>query len=352
MKNRSILATLSLALMQCGFDHGPTTFDPGAPVAVAAARAPDAPLGAWDDAAMQVLTHAGRRWVVVASGLSDDAGVGLPTIVENGYPVAVERVPRPTDVPAGWRAPRDVVLRGEDGSRCAVRTGALSVLSRFSSTEREDPYWEGGIDERVGRRVRDEALLREAWENGSGGRLLVAEVPAGGCVDAAWATDPAREVTAFTPSEPDARTRAAALAAFRATEPWAALQARFREGPTEDGQPVPADALWDAQRAPAAVRVWRAGAASRVFVTVRAEVPFEGCGAFSGDLWQVFERVGDRLVQRTAADVSAPADVTRAADVDGDGAPEFFNGHALLRLGPAGYQVLRSVGFPQHGCPC
>jgi hypothetical protein len=127
----------------------------------------------------------------------------------------------------------------------------------------------------------------------------------------------------------------------------------LHDSPNEEGAPLAATVRWDSFRGNTPdVRVWRAEGGARIFVTVRAEVPFEGCGGFSGAHLQIFERVGEQLVPRTAPDTTSSATVTRALDADGDGAPEFFAGDDLLWLGPAGYEPVISTRFPQHGCPC
>lgn len=347
------LAALALSLMHCGYDHAPTlpALEPLA--APAAARPRDEAPRAWEGAVMPVIRHGNLRFVVIASGLPDEAGEGIPYFVEVGPPTAVERGARASEVPTAWRGERSVILRDAAGARCELRTAGRSVLSRFSSSDLDEAYWEGGIDEARGVRVRDEALLREAWDLGAGGRLLVAQIPSEGCDEATYATPTAGAVTPFVDAPADAPTRALALAAFRATPRWAELQATLRETPTDDGAPIALDAHWDTLRgATPDVRVWRADGGARTFITVRAEVPFEGCGVFSGAQLHVFERVGDQLVQRTAPDTTTAAPVTRALDADGDGAPEFFAGEDLLWLGPAGYEPVRSTDFPRHGCPC
>ncbi|MFO0630362.1 MAG: hypothetical protein U0325_32700 [Polyangiales bacterium] len=347
------LATLALSLMHCGYDPA-STLPSLEPVAgEVAARPRDEAPRAWEGAVLPVLRHGNLRYVVVASGLGDDVGEGIPTFVDTGYPYALDLPAREADVPRAWRGERTLTLHDPSGARCAVRATVQSVLSRFSDNMRTEGYWDGGIDEARGVRVRDEALLREAWSNGAGGRLLAAVIPSTGCPEATYATVSDGPVTPFVDAPADAPTRAVALAAFRAAPRWAELQAMLHDSPNEEGAPLDARVRWDTWRGSTPdVRVWRAEGGARTFVTVRAEVPFEGCGVFAGALLQVFERVDGRLVPRTAADTTTTAPVTRALDADGDGAPEFFAGDDLLWLGPAGYEPVISTSFPQHGCPC
>jgi hypothetical protein len=347
------LAALALSLMHCGYDHG-STLPSLEPVAgEIAARPRDEAPRAWEGAVLPVLRHGNLRYVVVTSGLGDDVGEGIPNFIDTGYPYALDLSAREADVPRAWRGERTLILHDPSGARCEVRAMVESVLSRFSDNMRTEGYWDGGIDEARGVRVRDEALLREAWANGAGGRLLAAVIPSAQCPDATHATPVGRDVTPFADAPADAPTRAVALAAFRATPRWGELQAALHESPTEEGAPLAATVRWDSYRGITPdVRVWRAEGGARAFVTVRAEVPFEGCGGFSGALLQVYELVDGRLIPRTAADTSTTAPVTRALDADGDGAPEFFAGDDLLWLGPAGYEPVISTRFPQHGCPC
>lgn len=347
------LAALALSFMHCGYDHG-STLPSLEPVAgEVAARPRDEAPRAWEGAVLPVLRHGNLRYVVVASGLGDDVGEGIPYFVDMGYPYALDRHAREADVPRAWRGERALRLHDPSGARCEVRATVQSVLSRFSENMRSEGYWDGGIDEARGVRVRDEALLREAWDLGAGGRMLVAVLPSEGCPEATHATPLDGDVTPFADAPADALTRALALAAFRATPRWGELQAMLHDSPNEEGAPLAATVRWDSFRGNTPdVRVWRAEGGARIFVTVRAEVPFEGCGGFSGAHLQIFERVGEQLVPRTAPDTTSSATVTRALDADGDGAPEFFAGDDLLWLGPAGYEPVISTRFPQHGCPC
>ncbi len=353
MNIRRALAALALSLMHCGYDHAPTLPSLEPVAGEIAARPRDEAPRAWEGAVLPVLRHGNLRYVVLRSGLPDEAGEGIPYFAEHGHPIVLERAAREAEVPEAWRAERTLVLRDASGARCEVQTRGRGVLSRFSTNSVDEGYWEGGIDEERGVRVRDEALLREAWGLGAGGRLLVAVIPSEGCPEATWATPLRGEVTPFADAPADAPTRALALAAFRATPRWGELQAMLHESPNEEGAPLAPSVRWDSFRGNTPdVRVWRAEGGARAFVTVRAEVPFEGCGIFSGAQLQVFELVDGRLLPRTAADTSTTAPVTRALDADGDGAPEFFAGPDLLWLGPAGYEPVISTEFPQHGCPC
>ena len=71
------LAALALSLMHCGYDHAPTlpALEPLA--APAAARPRDEAPRAWEGAVMPVIRHGNLRFVVIASGLPDEAGEGI-----------------------------------------------------------------------------------------------------------------------------------------------------------------------------------------------------------------------------------------------------------------------------------
>lgn len=350
MRHHLTAASLSLLIAACAHDDDTTVALPARPVAAAQAR-PQETAGAWSDQAMPLISHAGRRWVVIASGLEDDAAEGPVRVVTRDDLVVTERAPRATAVPARWRAPGRVVRANTHaGTSCALRLGAPTVLSRVSLDPGILDTWNGrdGAGNPIARRS-DADIAAEAYEQGSGGRLLVAEVLDRACADASWAQVSAHPAVRFEPAPADDATRRAAIAAYRATEPWRAVQANFREY-GDEGHPPAHDALWDELREAPTVTTWRATEGGRTFVTVRGGVPFEGCGAFAGAVWSVFEREGDRLVPLAASEGDFVP--TEVVDADGDGAPEFLSADEVRALGPSGYEPVLSVAYPVQGCPC
>lgn len=343
---RHHLVIASLLLSACAFDRLPSTATvPTAPVAQAAERGSSNEV-AWRRQALLIVSEGGRRWVVLASGLDDDAGVGPTRVISRDELVATLRAPREGLAASG----ASVIAHDRSGARCELRVDAPVVLSRVALDSAQLDAWNGhDPDGTVVPRRSDADIAEEGYQNGSGGRLLAAEVLDSACAEALWAQPADAGVARYGAEPADARTRRAALAAYRATEAWRSTQETFREYSNEVVSTV---ALWDELRSPPEVTVWRSRDRERVFVTVQGSVPSEGCGEFAGNVWSVFEQLGQRLVSRGARaddDHFAPLEVV---DADGDGAPEFITGGEVRAMGPSGYERSLSVSYPVHGCRC
>lgn len=349
MRNHLILASLITA---CGFDPTSTLALPAPPVAAPQTRVA-AREGVWSEQALPLITHGGRRWVVVASGLADDAAEGDIRVLSREPLLVTERAARAATVPARWREGRTLIAHARAGGRCELRVGAaVTVLSRVALDTMSMDAWNGrDADGGPAPRPSDAAIAAEAYDQASGGRLLVAEVVGDACPEATWAQATRVTERRFRPTPADAATRRAALAAYRATEAWRGAQASYREY-TDYGVPHAPGALWDESHAAPEVTVWRAEGVARSFVTVRGLVPFEGCGAFAGSVWSVFEREGDRLALRGAKTDDREFVASEVVDADGDGAPEFISSEEVRAMGPSGYEPVLSVSYPVHGCPC
>lgn len=349
MRNHLIFASL---LTACGFDPMPTLALPAPPVAAPQTRVA-AREGVWSEQALPLITHEGRRWVVVASGLADDAAEGDIRVVSREPLQVTERAARAATVPARWREGRTLIAHTRAGARCELRVGAAAtVLSRVALDSMSMDAWNGrDADGGPAPRPSDASIAAEAYEQASGGRLLVAEVEGDACPEASWAQATRAPEVRFLATPADAATRRAALAAYRATDSWRGAQASFREY-ADDGITRAPDALWDESHAAPEVTVWRAEGGARSFVTVRGVVPFEGCGAFAAAVWSVFELEGERLALRGVKTDDQEFVASEVVDADGDGAPEFISSEEVRAMGPSGYEPVLSVSYPVHGCPC
>lgn len=352
MRHHLIAASLSLLVAACGYDYPTTLALPDAPVAAPPVRAPTSP-GTWSHQTLPLISHAGRRFVVIASNLDDTAAEGPIRVLQRDDLVVTERAPVATAVPDAWRA-REHSVRAltHGGARCTLRVGAPTVLSRVALDPGTLDAWNGRDPEgnAVPRRA-DEAIAQEAYDQSGGGRVLAAEVLDDGCADASWAQAHEAPVVRFAAEPADDATRRAALAQYRASSAWQEQQSLFREYAT-DAEAPPSSALWDESHHAPEVTTWRAPQGHRTFVTVRGEVPFAGCGVFSGAVWAVFERDGDRLIPRSGAELAGDFVPAEVVDADGDGAPEFLSVDEVRALGPSGYEPVLSTAFPYLGCRC
>ncbi len=356
MNTRSIAATIALCLVHC--DPDPRGPDPSAtaPLTVAAPSpatstptpTPPSPIAEIPP----VVEHAGRRWVVLAASIADDAAMGDPSLVERHEVVVTESSARPDAVPARLRGiqGRAVLLHGSAGATCRATLGAPRVLARVDVHFGEDQRWDGIDDEgHRGSPVAPSVVAQEAYAQADDGRLLVAELSPTGCGGALFAHDEAAPVVTFRASAADTVTQSAAVVAYRSTAAWRRLQNDYLAH-YEDLRP--ARSRWDDANGGAVVTVWTPDGAGRTFVTVRGVSEPLGCAAFSGALLAVFERVGGRLVLRSPAGVATDFLPVSAVDSNGDGAPDFYSTEGVMGIGPEGYERTLSLQVPSHDCPC
>lgn len=304
---------------------------------------------------LHVLSHGGVRWVALASAPDDGTwSRGRPALVDRGEQTVVARAEPSEAVPQALRALRGQPVRAwsADGTACEARLGELAVLARVDVHFGTEQRWSGeGDDGARGPRASDDVVAREAWAEADEGRLLVARLDdAAGCAAAPlWArlaSQPA--AVAFAPSTPDAALAGRVLARARALPAWRRLQAEYRA----EGN---AGAHWDsheAGRAPV-LTLWQAPGGARRFVTLRAATMVGGCGQFSARATVVFELGGPQgLILHS--DGAEPGDFVpeAAADLDGDGVPEFVTAEGYARRTGAVFRAATPLRVPSHDCEC
>ncbi|MEZ4406926.1 MAG: hypothetical protein R3A52_10670 [Polyangiales bacterium] len=367
MTLRSLAVLSALTLLHCNHDlSAPTT-----PATVTSAPAVLTPVATEPTTAAvanpaaapwMLVSHGGRRFAVLRADIPSEGVVGPATMIErapHAGPVVFSQRPAPAAVPAelGDIEGAAVLLHQRDGAVCRATLSAPTVLTRYDAEDPEDMTWEGVDEEgqRTGPRATDAQVIEQLLTMvGESDRLLVAELSTTGCASARWAHDERRAPGVFRREALVGSDAAVALAAFRASSAWAETQSQYRESyRAENGSDPPAArALWDASaRAPEVYR-WTPSREGHRFVTVRAEIPHEGCGMFSAAQWAVFEETDRGLVRRTSASEGADFTAEEAADLDGDGTPEFISDDGVARAVASGIERTVSTTVPYRGCSC
>ena len=304
--------------------------------------------------AMPVIREAGRRWVVLATNLDDDAGDGAPVLLtlDDGYAVTLRTPHHPARAGELRDAPHTVWAQ-VDGRACALSLDAPVVLSRAVVDVAVWGAWVG-LDEdgvRVRPHLRDDDFAREADAYASGGRVLAAPVRNDACADARIATVSPTAPARFERSEADEALRRRVLTAYRATPAWVDMQRYLHAVGGDEGAPLARNQRWDEYRHHTPeVTVWR-GPTGRRFVTVLGFVPAEGCGTFGGGVWALYALDGDALVP-LGAEPSGAFDPREVVDADGDGRPEFHGDDEVRAVDGASWRTRTSLAVPSHVCPC
>ena len=304
---------------------------------------------------LHVLSHGGARWVVLAPAPDDGSwSRGLPALVDRGEQTVVARAEPSGAVPQALRELRGQPVRAwhADGTACEARLGELAVLARVDVHFGTEQRWNGeGDDGARGPRASDDVVAREAWAEADEGRVLVARLDdAAGCATpprwARLASQP--PAVAFAPSTPDAALAGRVLARARELPAWRRLQGEYR---TEGN----AGAHWDSHEVNHApvITLWQGAGGARRFVTLRASTMVGGCGQFSARATVVFELGGPQgLILHS--DGAEPGDFVpeAAADLDGDGVPEFITAEGYARRTGAVFRAATPLRVPSHDCEC
>lgn len=241
-----------------------------------------------------------------------------------------------------WKG-RKVTVWGKSGKPCTTTVTGFQVVSRAY-------VHFGQLEEWKDKSPAEIAPL--AWELGS--KQLMG-VLAPGCKDIGYARDASLPApTIVVASKPTEAQRALAMAALHKLPRYVELQKNF---PTDAGKTVGG---WERNAEGAVVDVGVFVYGTRTWISVTATAG-EGCGGWSGDVWGLFEVVGDKLVLRNKPGSGPTVTPTHAVDTDGDGAPEFLYDQPWWELGTDRGMVRPhsdrndehlKLAAPFNDCPC
>ena len=303
-----------------------------------------------------------REDFVFALGENDLAYVVLDTEAEEAWATsdtlmvspgavalrAADRAALPEELSA-WLG-RQVTLFTADGTACTGPVASFAVMTGF------EPHF-GTAQEWRDRDISDEQLAREVWDMGAATRFLVGRVAAD-CAGAwkwARASDRPAPVQYARAPAGDA-VEAVAIRRFRALAGYRAVQKTYTD---ETGKTSP----WDEDEGGApSVVVFRDPASGRGVAAVSARAG-QGCGAFYGEFWALFElveRAGEPALVLLTDETEPGAffipelvvDLVTDLDADGDGSVALVGMSALVRKVGAVYRHTASVVFPSYDCPC
>ncbi len=272
-----------------------------------------------------LLTAGGRQYVVIADGERMPAA-GATTLLERGGEAVVTRAAAELRDFASWKGSR--VTAGS----CTARVEEVLLLSGFEPHFGTRQHWDGTDPFEPAKPLPDAQVADEVW-SGGGPKWLVGRL-ATPCPGALWAESGERT---GAPLEQTDGAPPGVLKRFRALPGYRAIQNEFPgKGPWDGGEVRAVTFRGDGVRYHALAA--RAG---------------EGCGAFEGSFWAIFEDRGAGPVLLT--DPKAPGEFflpRAAADVGGDGAVDFFAPGRSVQRVEAVWRETRDVRFPSFDCPC
>lgn len=274
---------------------------------------------------------------------------GDPTLVDRSDVVTTRARVHAASIPAPLAAlaGQAVTTGDEAGASCAARLGELAVISRVDVHFGTEQRWDGQQDDgTTGTPATPAQIASEAWGEAM---LLVAPLEgAEACTSplyARLASMPAAPF--FAASAPDAALTTAALAQFRSSESWAAIQSSLAD------YEITAPRWDELDGAAPTVRLWRPTTGEgHAYVVVYAQIN-QGCAGFQGSDAHLYE-VGDGNALREVDPPALPhLFVPRgAADIDGDGVPEWRVDDGIARrLGNALVLVV-DTQYVSYDCDC
>ncbi len=294
--------------------------------------------------------QAEARYVILASA-EDGWAEGAAELVSPGEVVVSRRAARASALPEALRglATQRIRFYGGEGATCEATLGPLSVLSRVDVHFGVSQRWQG--EDPAGTRhapFTPAEVAAEAFDMGA--QVLVARVDGDCGARALWgqlASLPA--VPSFTSRTAPAPLAAAVLQRFRALPSWRAAEAAYRQ----DGNAVRGRS-WDMHDGAApTVTLWQGPNNGRRFAVVSASTMVGGCAEFSASMTVVFEVTGAaNLVLQSDATTPSYVNPVGAADLDGDGRPEFITDNGLFRRQGTTYRPQELHGVPNNDCPC
>ena len=289
---------------------------------------------------MSVEDRGGPR-VILALNAREDWASGPPVLVSDQSPVvgrcAVNEANLPADLKA-WKG-RKVVLFGPGGVVCNATLGGLEIVGRFEPHFGTREFWNGADGQP---KFKPAEIAAQALGTEGASVLAAAVVPdaGGSCRGALWARDAGL-------AAPDIFVREAA------TPDLVRLgQARFHamRGYVEQQKDVGPD--WEGRPE---YTVFRHAATGRRYLSTWANVG--GCGEPSASLWALWKIVdrngrADLVLLTDERDPGGMFVPEAAADIDGDGQPEFIGSGGTVRAAGAVYVPAESIVVPNFDCPC
>lgn len=292
----------------------------------------------------------GARYAIVAA--ADEGWTeGAAELLSPGEVVVSRKAARMSALPEALRGYASQRFRFYDneGRSCESTLGAFSVVSRVDVHFGVSQRWSGEDPDGTRHAAYTPAeVAAEAFDMGA--QVLVARLEDECGRGALWAQLASqRPAVGFRSSAAPAPLAAAVLQRFRALPAWRAAETAYRE----DGAAIRGRS-WDAHGGQAPeVALWQAPNNGRRFAVVSASTTVGGCGEFSGSMTAVFEVTGAQtLVLQTDGSGPVYVDPDGAADLDGDGRPEFITAEGLFRRMGTVYRPQEIYTVPNNDCPC
>lgn len=280
--------------------------------------------------------------VIIASADAAKLGTGKPRLVDTGMPVIASQAVNEdllSDSDKAMRG-RHFVLYGPGGEVCRATVGTLQLYSRHDPHFGTRMTWDGedGQPKWTDAEIADQAMSIDI-----GTVLAGTLVPEAGqsCRDAMWARDAALPPPAvFLKSAAPADLVTMGRAKFRAMK-------GYRDAIADVGQ------AWEGN---GEYFLFEGQSTGRKFLTTRA-ITGNGCGDPTAEFWAIWEVTegdgGRKLTLLT--DQANPGPLffpLAAADVDGDGIPEFFSAQSVVRTAGPLMVVEDAFPIPSFDCPC
>jgi ketosteroid isomerase-like protein len=249
-------------------------------------------------------------------------------------------------------APLALELFGPAGKVCDATAKEYGLFSYATVHFGQLQAWDGTFEEGLPRLTDAQVAEGLMQIAGAEGTHRSVRVDASACEGAVWGRvkQPAPAATYAAvdtaPLEPRAQAELRKLAS------WKAIQRDFEQD-TADRMAADGAGKWDEQDATRRFAAWQAPDGKTLYVaySVRAG---SGCGAFEGETWALWRVLGgDAWTLITDPKSPGPlAAPTSAADLDGDGQPEFMAPDTLIQPAGTVWRVTGEVRAPYYDCPC
>ncbi len=289
---------------------------------------------------LPVVSAPGFLGVALATA-PDERALGKAVSLQRGRsayaPLAAQPDARPT-----------LTLFGANGQVCEVTPTARGIFADIIHHFGQLQVWDGTHEEGA-ERLSDDKVAVSLLEHGDGA-WDVWQVDPEACKGALWARvkaddTPAAAVLGAVDPAPFAEK---AAEAFRGLSLFKVVQREFE---ADDTLEVADGTSWDTWDATVSTRAF--AGADGVSYIARAVSAGTGCGTFGASAWALWRVKGDTWT--LLSDGETPGDAftpEAAADLDGDGQPEFTDGATLVQPVGTVWRPTRSVKPPFYDCPC